>query len=73
MPEFKQLVVKLESITQREPSTKLELDRKFKEIDKNGNGKLTMDGLFIIYGQDCQQILFKLIIFYNLEVVKAVS
>ena len=46
MIEFKQLVAKLESITQRQPSTKIELDTKFREVDKNGNGKLTMDGLY---------------------------
>jgi len=48
MVEFKLLVAKLESITQREPSTRIELDAKFREVDKNGNGKLTMDGLYNI-------------------------
>lgn len=40
--EFKKLVSKLESITQRDPSTQIELNQKFREIDANGNGKIAM-------------------------------
>ena len=45
LPEFKKLVAKLESITQREPSTTIELNEKFRQTDRNGNGKLSQEGL----------------------------
>lgn len=50
LAEFKKLVGKLESITQKEPSTTIELNQKFRQTDKNGNGKLSQEGLLnLIY------------------------
>lgn len=48
LPEFKKLVTRLESITQKEPSTSIELNAKFREVDRNNNGKLTQDGSYYI-------------------------
>ena len=54
LSEFKKLVAKLESITQRQPSTAIELNIKFNSIlleqtDKNGEGKLNQEGLLNLH------------------------
>ena len=43
LEEFKKVVNKLETITQKEKSTRIEMDAKFREVDLNNNQKLTKD------------------------------
>lgn len=44
--EFKSLCAKLEAITGKEKSTRIEMEAKFREVDANDNGKLSKAGMF---------------------------
>lgn len=42
--EFKYVCAKLEAITGKERSSRVEMEAKFREVDGNNNGKLNKDG-----------------------------
>lgn len=43
LPEFKAMVAKLENITGKTKSTSIELNAKFREVDQNDSGKLSVE------------------------------